>query len=668
MLSTYFRRSSNNRFSWNRHSRWLFFVTIALLFLFLAVLEPGTKTVISSSSYEMSCHVNDATELISTHPYYTGNRDERVREFTFDVARHVISYPDGVPKSMVLVNRLFPGPTIRANKGDTLIVHVNNHLNESTSLHFHGLHQRGTNSMDGVPGVTQCGIPPGKSLTYRIVLSQSGTFWWHSHSSTQRIDGMAGAMVVYDVGEEQYQLGRDYDDEVIVFLQDYYHAPGEDMFNWYLSRSSAGFEPVPDSGLVNGRAFRDVCSRTHELYPCSSIEDVRSTQFNFVRGKKYRLRVINAAAFAEITVSLDRHILRVIEADSSETEPADIHFAPIAPGQRYSFIVTAEASGPPSQVTLRADMNTNCFNYRNPTLDPEIRALVNLVDDRSSIVKRATIWLRSLVPRMLRAESLRWDDFLLPEFCRDLDPNLLVPVSLGPHSAPVPPFDYRVQVWTKTLKLERVNLAPFGFINRTSFMPAIGAPNLHVAFGLVDAAATVPVPTVGGKKNTETWGGDQLVVPISMKNETTKSQVIELVIHNPDESAHPFHLHGHDMWLIRAFSGDAGLGGWKPKHEAEYVVENVVPRDTIVVPRLGHAVVRFKVSEDNPGIWAFHCHILWHLRAGMMMQFAVGLDRLDEEMVTSEMRQHCNIERELGQKLLAPLPGDEFRKGMIAPT
>ncbi|KAK9347640.1 Cupredoxin [Lipomyces starkeyi] len=532
-------------------------------------------------------------------PRCSGTRDERVREFTFDVARHVLSYPDGVPKSMVLVNRLFPGPTIRANKGDTLIVHVNNHLNESTSLHFHGLHQRGTNSMDGVPGVTQCGIPPGKNLTYRIVLSQSGTFWWHSHSSTQRIDGMAGAMVVYDVGEEQYQLGRDYDDEVIVFLQDYYHAPGEDMFNWYLSRSSAGFEPVPDNGLVNGRAFRDVCSRTHELYPCSSIEGVRSTQFKFVRGKKYRLRVINAAAFAEITVSLDRHVLRVIEADSSETEPADIHFAPIAPGQRYSFIVTAEVSGPVSQVTLRADMNTNCFNYHNPTLDPEIRALVNLVDDSSSIVKRATIWLRSLV-------------------CRDLDPNLLVPVSLGPHSDPVPPFDYRVQVWTKTLKLERVNPAPFGFINRTSFMPAIGAPNLHVAFGLVDAAAAVPVPTVGGKKNTETWGGDQLVVPISMKNETKKGQVIEL-IHNPDESAHPFHLHGHDMWLIRAFSGDAGLGGWKPKHEAEYTL-------------LGHAVVRFKVSEDNPGIWAFHCHILWHLRAGMMMQFAVGLDKLDEEM------------------------------------
>ncbi|KAK9495257.1 multicopper oxidase-domain-containing protein [Lipomyces doorenjongii] len=594
----------------------------------------------------MSCQRCDGIDLY--HPHYTGNTDERVREFTFDVARHVLSYPDGVAKSMVLVNRLFPGPTIRANKGDTLNVHVNNHLNESTSLHFHGLHQRGTNSMDGVPGVTQCGIPPGQSFTYRIILSQSGTFWWHSHSSTQPIDGMAGAMVVHSVFAG-------------------FHASGEDMFNWYLSRSSAGFEPVPDNGLVNGRAFRDVCSRTHELYPCSSIEDVKSTQFNFVRGKKYRLRVINAAALAEITFSLDRHVLRVVEADSSETEPTDIHFAPIAPGQRYSFIVTAEASGPVSQVTLRADMNTNCFNYRNPTLDPEIRALVNLVDDSSSIVKRATIWLRSLVPGKLRAESLRWDDFLLPEFCRDLDPNLLVPVSVGSHSGPVPPFDYRVQVWTKTLKLERVNLAPFGFINRTSFMPAIGAPNLHVAFGLVDAAATAPMPTVGGKKNTETLGGDQLVVPISMKNDE-KSQVIELIIHNPDESAHPFHLHGHDMWLIRAFSGDAGLGGWKPEFEAEYVVENVVPRDTIVVPRLGHAVVRFRVSTDNPGILAFHCHILWHLRAGMMMQFAVGLDKLDEKMVTSEMRQHCNIERELGDNLLVPLPGDEFRKGMIPPT
>ncbi|KAK9325455.1 Cupredoxin [Lipomyces orientalis] len=604
---------------------------------------------------------------MSIHPYYTGNTDKKTREYTFEVARQVLSYPDGVAKSMILVNGYFPGPTIRANKGDTLVVHVNNHLNESTSLHFHGLHQRGTNSMDGVPGVTQCGIPPGKSFTYLIKLTQSGTFWWHSHSTTQRIDGMAGAMVVHDVEEDKYQLGRDYDDEVIIFLQDYYHAPGEEMFKWYLSRSSAGLEPVPDNGLVNGRAFSDVCSRTHELYPCTSTEDVRSTQFSFVRGKKYRLRVINAAAIAEMNLSLDRHVLRVIEADTAETEPTDVHFAPIAPGQRYSFLVTAETSGPVAQVTLRADMNTNCFNYRNPTLDPEVRAVVNLLDDSATIANRATSRLRSLLARSSEPESQRWDDILLPEFCRDLDSSLLVPVSGGLHSAdPVPAFDERVQVWTKTLKLERVNLAPFGFINRTSFMPAIGAPNLHVALGLADAT-TVRVPTVGGKKNTEPWGGDQLVVPISMNDDNRSGgKVIELVIHNPDESAHPFHLHGHDMWLVRTFSAHAGLGGWKPKYESEYVLENVVPRDTIMVPRLGHAVVRF--VANNPGIWAFHCHILWHLRAGMMMQFAVGLDALDAGIVTSEMLQQCSIERELGDKLLAPLPGDEFRKGMIAPT
>ncbi|KAK7204664.1 hypothetical protein BZA70DRAFT_299456 [Myxozyma melibiosi] len=558
-----------------------------------------------------------------------------------------------------------PGPTIRANRGDTIVVHVNNNLaNESTSVHFHGVHHRGSNSMDGVPGVTQCGIPPGHSFTYKFTVNQSGTFWWHSHSATQRIDGMAGAMIVNDPQNDHYQIGRDYDDEAIVFIQDYYHQTGEQRFEFYLSRSGAGFEPVPENGLINGRGYENLCSRAHFTHKCDPTSDTRPFEFRFVRGRRYRLRVINAGALAEVSFSLDNHVLTIIEADTSESEPADVHFVPIAPGQRYSAIVTAAESGP-DVVTMRADMNTNCFNYHNSVLNPEIRARVALVDPPSSPAQRL---LKTLVKRGDSSPSRPWDDVLLPDRCIDLDPSLLRPVAGGPFSGgQVPAMTRRVALHTKTLKLERVNLAPFGFINRTSFMPAIGAPNLHVQLGLVNPLAeTVTVPTVSGRPNTDPWGGDQLIEHIDLSPDAEHPTVIELVINNPDESAHPFHLHGHEMYVVRTHSARAGLGPWKPKYISEYKTVDVLPRDTITVPRLGHAVVRF--VADNPGFWAFHCHILWHLRAGMMMQFAVGVQQLERQLVNQEMMEQCRVEREMGERLVKELPGSAYKKGMIPAT
>ncbi|KAK9460705.1 Cupredoxin [Lipomyces oligophaga] len=627
-------------------------VRVLVIFVILVVLLTVLSLVSSEENHDLrqqleldsdctgSCHLNDRKKLVSVF----SERQPAIRKFDFTAEYHVGAGPDGAIKQMSLINGVFPGPTLYANKGDTMVIRLHNRLNESTSLHFHGIHHYGSNEMDGVPGVTQCGVPPGHSFEYRFKLDQSGTFWWHSHSYTQRIDGMAGAFIVQDRENDSYLIGRDYDEDVVVLLQDYYHAPGEDRFAYYLSRTAAGFEPVPENGLINGHAWENICSRAHHLTPCETMAKDNPFEFQFVRGRKYRLRFINIAALAEFSISLDRHVLTVIEADTSDVMPIDVHYIPIAPGQRYSAIITAEPRRESSDsVLLRAEMNTACFNYPNVVLDPEVKAIVNLVTHDVSI-------------------SHRWDDILDPTACVDLDSQYLKPVTAmidGVRQiSKVPDFDERMHIHTKTLKLERVDLAPFGFINRTSHLSAIGAPNLHVQLGLVDALTeTVAVPTVGGKPNTEFWGGDNLIANVGL------GQVIELVIHNPDESAHPFHLHGFEMYLVRTHSARIGVGAWKEDYANLYNLTDVVPRDTITVPRLGHAVVRF--VADHPGFWAFHCHILWHLRAGMMMQFAVGVEHLQHDMVNQVMKDHCKIERDLGSALLKPLPGYQYRDGMI---
>ena len=113
--------------------------------------------------------------------------------------------PDGYPRTAIRVaddlhdlevDRPFPGPTIRARKGDALEVTIHNRFNDqATSLHFHGLHMVNNPWMDGVPSVTQWPIPPMATFTYRFNVTQTGTYWYHSHSGHQYVDGLLGAMI-----------------------------------------------------------------------------------------------------------------------------------------------------------------------------------------------------------------------------------------------------------------------------------------------------------------------------------------------------------------------------------------------------------------------------------------------------------------------------------------
>ncbi|KAK9474795.1 Cupredoxin [Dipodascopsis tothii] len=571
-----------------------------------------------------------------------------VRSYDWTVARATRA-PAGVERELVLVNGEFPGPAIHARLGDQVRVRVRNALegDESTSVHFHGMHQRGSNAMDGVPGVTQCGIPPGGEMTYVFNVTQTGTFWWHSHSHQQRGDGMFGALVLTGP-DEQYVAGRDYDDDLLVVVHDHYHRPAAEAYSWYLSRQSSGFEPVPDVGLINGRGRADCARLPAAVRPRCDASKGQTARFEFVPGRRYRLRIINTSSLAELSVSLDDHVLSVVEADSTEVEPLDVHYVPLGPGQRYSVLVEADSLLP--AVLLRVHMHKSCFNYVNLALDRDFAAVVEYSAPPIGLAGRLRRAIRSASRPPV---SAAWQDVLPEQECVDLDPTQLRPLADG-H---VPDADIRYQIQPKNIQLERMNLAPFGFINRTSFMPAIGAPNLHVALGLVDAADTVAVPTVSARYNTPRWGGDQLVVDVPF------GSVVEIVIQNSDEAAHPFHLHGHDFWVLDTYAEyKIGLGAWRPYYTDRYRLEGALKRDTVMVPRRGYAVIRW--VADNPGLWAMHCHILWHLSAGMMMQWSVGLDRVSEQP-TAAMLEHCAHERELGAALLRPLPGDEFRKNTV---
>lgn len=156
----------------------------------------------------------------------------------------------GVLRPLLVINGQFPGPLIRVNQGDRVLINVTNQLSNGTSMHWHGFYQNGTNWMDGTVAITQCAIPPGTSFLYNFTVEQFGTYWYHSHFSTQYTDGLAGPFIVHSPEEAKTQ--EMYDIDQVVLLQDWYHELSAALLPGYLSSGNENAEPLPDNGLIQG--------------------------------------------------------------------------------------------------------------------------------------------------------------------------------------------------------------------------------------------------------------------------------------------------------------------------------------------------------------------------------------------------------------------------------
>src|SRR5262245_10587880 len=141
-----------------------------------------------------------------------------------------VTGPDGAAKQggMILINDSLPGPTIRAREGDTVVVRLRNGLSEGTTIHWHGMTQRGTWQMDGVANVSQEPIRPGETFEYRFRAEPAGTHLWHSHTGVQYGEGMFGMLIV-DAVDDPYR--GEYDVEQIVCINDWFHQPGSEILS-----------------------------------------------------------------------------------------------------------------------------------------------------------------------------------------------------------------------------------------------------------------------------------------------------------------------------------------------------------------------------------------------------------------------------------------------------
>ncbi|KAI8824886.1 Cupredoxin [Fimicolochytrium jonesii] len=504
--------------------------------------------------------------------------------------------PDGVSRTVLGINnKAGDQALIEVNLGDRIRVHVQNGLTAPTSIHWHGMFQNGSNIMDGPSGVAQCPIPPGKLFVYDFIAAQTGSYWWHSHYMAQYVDGLRGPLIIHDP-KEKTKYG--YTDERTLTLADWYNrAVSNDLLAGYLSPTNDGSEPVPDSILVNGNGFFE-CKYASVSQHCVAKDSTTAmTRITVNPGTTYRFRLISMSSFTAYNFSIDGLKLTIIETDGVDTMPYAVDRITINNGQRYSVLVTTPPSTKAKNTYIRV-IGLHDYPWTASPPGPGYRF------NGAAILQYA-------------ANSLALPTTVMPKTFIDFDQSKVGsnPPAAAPSKATVTvPISFTFQT-TATDPIQRAYVA---------FNPDL--KNLHT----YQAPATpVLIDLLKNKKTVAQLS------PNSNVFELKRHDVVDLIVINYDGGEHPWHLHGHTFWIMG--QGTATAFSQIPK---TFPTTNPPRRDVVTLQacdldptsgdcaagNFGYTVLRF--VADNPGVWFFHCHIEWHIEAGLALVFAEALSDL----------------------------------------
>ncbi|KAI1327174.1 hypothetical protein F5Y16DRAFT_410518 [Xylariaceae sp. FL0255] len=547
------------------------------------------------------------TEEMELRTNFTQSRKPQIRPYVFNITQ-ALAAPDGFQKPMILANGQSPGPLIEANTGDTIRVQVNNLMpNSSTTLHWHGIDQKNSTWMDGVNGVSQCGIPPGQSFTYEFrVDGQRGTFWWHAHLSVQYSDGLYGPIVIHDPEE----MVPEADDEKIIFVGDVYHTYGSILLESYLKPASrwvtfeSGVEPLPDNILMNGQNEYN-CSVISTTFPPS--KDQKSSSSSFISanpsqevnctggqlyrtkirsGQRVRLRLINASSFLSYWFSIDNHTMTIIELDGIEIEPLTSQRGVyLNIGQRVSVIVEANA-GTPGNYYIRATLPQTCFlpyaPYTSSALASAGYAVRGILSYDDTPLDAEPIGVAGNVsnPYGVENNDVRGDVW---EGCDDMPFDMPRPMRQIPaYEVAESNMHFIEYAFRQAQDVNRI------FINKTAYAPLTGNATLWKAINQNFSTSE------DNSYNSWDFGLDQQVLLVPEANKGA-----QIVINSLDVMEHPWHLHNTSTTI------------WN--------LDNPMRRDTVTIPAYSHIVLRF--AADNPGLWALHCHVAWHMEGSCLPSF-----------------------------------------------
>ena len=520
----------------------------------------------------------------------------------------------GQASKATTVNGSVPAPVLRWREGDTVTMRVTNRLAVPTSIHWHGLLL--PFNMDGVPGVSFGGIAPGETFTYRFKVNQSGTYWYHSHSGFQEQTGLYGPIVVTPRGGERFKADRDY----VVMLSDWSDDDPQvvmanlkrmsDFYNFNEPTATDFAKDAAKVGIKQALAKRKMWN-TQRMSP-TDLSDVTGSHYTYLingaspdgnwtglfdKGEKVRLRIINGSSQSIFDVRIPGLKLTVVATDGQDVEPVTVDEFRIAAAETYDVIV--EPSNDRAYTVFAQSIDR--MGYARATLAPRagMQAEVPAMD--------APQWL-SMIDMMgsmamggdMAGMAMGGDMAGMKEKVKSkTPPSSSRGASHHAKSEYGPGSDMRVD-------MPRDNIDDPGIGLRDNGRKVLTYADLHTIGGALDkrdASREIELHLTGNMERYM-WSFDGQKFSDSKPLHFRLGERLRIVLVNDSMMPHPIHLHG--MWSEL----ESPSGGFQ------------VRKHTIMVQPAQR--VSYLVNADAPGNWAYHCHLLYHMEAGMFRKVVVS--------------------------------------------
>jgi FtsP/CotA-like multicopper oxidase with cupredoxin domain len=488
----------------------------------------------------------------------------------------------------IAVNGMIPGPLIRLREGQDVRLSVTNHLDEDSSIHWHGLLL--PFQFDGVPGVSFPGIRPGETFNYEFPVRQAGTYWWHSHSGLQEQMGHYGPLVIEAKDGSDDRFDRDYVVLLSEFTPLHPHAimrklkVGEHYFNRQMQTATEGEMSGEDRRMwgkmrMNPRDISDVTGETY-TFLINGHGPADNLEFMFKPGEKVRLRIINGSAMTFFNVRIPGVPMKVIQADGQDVQDVAVDELQIGVAETYDVVVS-----PPdgSHALVAEAMDRSGMGVASLTEHPGHKA------SPPPLREPVTLTMADMGMGAMdhggegMDHSMRDKSLVPPDVEVGPGVDMIAPMPVDRMDFPglgLDKVEHRVLRYTD-LKSKKMN--PHRMPERTMQIHLTG--NMERYMWSFD-----------GKKFTSVTDD-----PIRFAfNERVRVKLV-----NDTMMAHPIHLHGHFFELVN--------GGEHNMHQ---------PRKHTLVVQPGSSAT-FDLTADEPGDWAFHCHLLYHMHAGMMQVVTV---------------------------------------------
>ncbi len=556
-----------------------------------------------------------------------------VKEYDLTIAEQTVNIT-GKPVERITVNGKFVAPLLEFEEGDEAVIRVHNKLkNQDSSIHWHGLLLPGI--MDGVPGFNKFnGIAPNKTYEYKFKVRQNGTYWYHSHSKGQEQDGLYGAFVIYPKDKTPLTAAEKTDKDYVVLLSDFHNSTSDQIMknikkeaDYYQNRRETVFDvlkQVKRDGLKATWQDRSMWNQMRMLK--TDMSDVTGYTFlmngktpqqnwtgNFKAGEKVRLRFINASAMSFFDVRIPNLKMTVVSADGQPVKPVPVDEFRIGTAETYDVIVEPKQAHYQIEAesidrtgfsvgTLHEESSPVVKQIEMPKSRP--RALLTMEDmgmshDMSSMkdMNHDMSSMKDMNHDMSSMKDMNHDMSSMKDMKHDMSMNTAPKNSSNTN-------DDTVFGWANASTPVGKKALQYSDLQALDQQQDTRAPEREIEVRLGGNMERY-IWTINGKKFNETE-------PLEVKY----GERIRLKFINDSMMAHPMHLHGMFMQLEN---------GQDPS--------NMPNKHTVIVPP-GKTITTL-LTADELGEWAIHCHLLYHMSAGMMNKLIVA--QVDKDSVSKNI-------------------------------